>query len=229
MKEINESIVSCLPPDSPTIALPDTYTYVSRLRWPFRIQKTPQIEEMCEFIDSKLGEVTLGEKTLLMMAPIPWREPAAVDVIAQFCGQYRNNLQVDLIEGLKSGPLAHLLDVELCMKQGPPSSSHQSLGILEGMHKLLVFYMWMQMRSPVAWSNHAEVADLKERTELALDWCLQGVSWGDRSKEFPNIALLRQKSNAEKIAFYGRKDVHARREAKRNEYQHINAEFSRRR
>ncbi|KAG1774782.1 mitochondrial degradasome RNA helicase subunit C terminal-domain-containing protein [Suillus placidus] len=52
----------------------------------------------------------------------------------------------------------------------------QGLVNLEGLHKLLVLYLWLSYRLPVAFYQSEEAYALKERTEKALDWCLQNVS-----------------------------------------------------
>jgi ATP-dependent RNA helicase SUPV3L1/SUV3 len=209
-------IFSSLPLDSSSLVLHDTYTYVSRMRWPFQFQTNPLTDQMCTFIDTRAGELTLEDKTLLMMAPVPWREADALDVIAQFLHQYRNHMRVHLVECLGDGPLNCLEEVEMSMGHGPPMSSQPTLSALEILHKLLIVYLWMQLRSPVAWCDHVEVNDLKERTERALDWCLQGISWGKQSRQLPDITTLRRKRQANSIVYLGKREIGERREAKWN-------------
>jgi len=75
------------------------------------------------------------------------------------------------------------------------------------LHKLLVLYMWMQQRSPVVWSDHAAVSDLKERTEKALDWSLQGISRSSRLRLLPDIATLRRRKDHDQIAYVDKRHV----------------------
>jgi ATP-dependent RNA helicase SUPV3L1/SUV3 len=150
------------------------------------------------------------------MSPIPWNDAAALDIVVMFYRQYRNQSRVDLVECLRASPLGHLEDVEMCMKDGPPRSSHRTLGQLESLHKLLVLYMWMQQRVPVAWCDHVEVIDLKERTERALDWSLQGISWGTQSRRLPDLLALRQRNMDQRISYIDQHHLLKLKEAKRN-------------
>jgi len=133
-----------------------------------------------------------------------------LDVIEMFYHQYRTNMRVNLVECLQCGPLHYLEEAERRMKQKKLQSSFDLLGHLEGLHSALVVYMWMRMRSPVAWSD-PEVTDLKDRTELALDWCLRGISWGKRKLELPDIIALRQKRQDDQIVYHDRKHQTDRR------------------
>jgi ATP-dependent RNA helicase SUPV3L1/SUV3 len=173
---------------------------------------------MCEFIDTRAGTLTLEDKMLLMMGPVPWRDAEAVTTIAEFYRQYCTQMRVRLVECLKKGPhLSNLEDVEACMKTQPQKSSHQMLNALEGLHKVLVFYLWMHMRSPVGWHDHVEVSDLKTRTERALDWCLQGISWHSKQSHLPDIVALRRKKEYERIAFIDQEFIRKRTETRRNQ------------
>lgn len=213
-----ENVVRALPPRSPSITIFDTYTYISRVHWPYHYSTINNISDICEFIDSRVGDFTLEDKTQLMVAPISWRDSVVVDIAAIMFRQYRNHMRVHLVESLKGPLLTHLEDVEFRMLHGAPRSSNQTLMSLESLHKILVFYMWMQMRSPVAWSDYAEVTELKKRTELALDWSLQGVSWG-RSRKLPGIETLRErKQDDEKIDFLDRETVRKRKESRADRF-----------
>lgn len=216
--EQSQGVAQLLPPDSPMIALHEVYTHIAKMRWPYHMQHLSQAEFVCEFVDTKLGALPLSDRIMMLLAPVPWRDESILNSIAHFCHQHRDKMQVNLVECLRSGPLDHLEDVELSMSNGPPRSTHETLSMLEGLHKLVVFYMWMQMRSPVVWCNHTEAVDLKERTERALDWCLQGVSWGKRTQRLPDITALREKKEDDRITFVGRKALTALNQNKWDSY-----------
>lgn len=211
-------IVHCLPLHAPTLTIREAYSYVSRLVWPYHFRLAHGVDDMCEFIDTMAGSLTLEDKSLLMSGPVPWRDAEAMATVAEFYRQYCTQTRVRLIECLKKGALlSYLEDVESCMKTQSPSSSHQKLNALEGLHKVLVFYMWMHMRSPVGWHDHDEVSDLKARTERALDWCLQGISWHNKQRHLPDIAVLRRKKEDQQIAFIDQEFIRKRAETRRNQ------------
>ena len=211
-----EEIARCLPFNSPSLSTLQVLQYVSRLDWPYRFEIGRAASEMCEFVDTRAGSLTLEDKTLLMVGPVPWRDQMVVEVVAQFYVQYRMQMRVNLIECLRGTLLGHLEDVEKEMKRGPPRSSQQMLNGLESLHKALVLYMWMHMRSPVAWCDHVEVSDLKARTERALDWSLQGISWRRKQRDLPDIVALRRKKKEERIAFVDSEFIRKRAETRRN-------------
>ncbi|KAF7972250.1 hypothetical protein HWV62_35578 [Athelia sp. TMB] len=216
--ELNEGIVRALPSTASMLTVYEVFTHVAKMRWPYQMQKLARADIVCNFIDTQLQLLPLADKVLIMKAPIPWQDQTSLKIITEFLQQYCKDLQVDLKKCLESGPLRHLEDVESSMNSGPPHSSQEALNVLEGMHKLLIFYMWMHMRSPVAWHHRDEAEDLKERTEKALDWLLQGLSWGKRKVSTPDMAWLREKQDGEKIAFFGRKEYLERKDARAGSY-----------
>jgi len=196
------------------MTLLEAFLYVSRVRWPFRFQMINKADCVCDFIDSRAGDLPIDDKLTLMLAPIPWRDQAALDIVEAFYRQYRNQMRVNLVECLRFGPLRHLEEGELSMKQGSHYSSYQTLSILEGLHKVLVVYMWMKMRMPVAWCDH-EVDDLKVRTEQALDWALQAMSRrSSDSDQLPDILALRRRNENERIAYVDHQHMLKRKETR---------------
>jgi|SRR5882762_608894 len=197
----SHDIIRCLPPNSSSLVLHETHYYVTRIRRPFEFQVVSRVDEMCNFIDTRAGDLTVEDKFLLSMAPVPWVDNVCLDILAMFFQQYRNRMRVNIVECLQAGPLGALEAVEMSMgKDSPPKSTHGVLGQLESLHKLLVIYVWMQLRSPVAWPDIA-VHELKERTERALDWCLQGLSWDMRPHRLSDLKALREKKLAGQISY----------------------------
>lgn len=197
-------VVDRLPIRSPLLTIFETYHYVTRMRWPYELELTNSVRKACDFIETIAGEATLADKILMMTSPATWRDPDIVEIITQFYRQYLNHMQVNLIKCLRHGPLDQLEDVEADMSHGPPHSSQQTLRTLETLHKALVFYLWMYMRSPVSWGDYLDATNLKERTERALDWSLQGLSRSSQTRQLPDVVTLRQRQEANKITYLNR-------------------------
>ena len=214
--EIGGRVVDYLPFRPSTLALLDTYKYISRTRWPFQFQNTSSAPEMCDFIDTMAGDLTLQDKMQLMMAPISWRDPPSLDILARFCRQYRNQMQVNLVQCLRDGKNLDCLEgVEMSMKHGSLHSSPAALSELEGLHKTLVLYLWMHMRLPVSWSDQVEANNLKERTERALEWSLNVISLG-RASHHPTT--LGQKKMGDGIAYMDQREVQKKKDTKRDKH-----------
>lgn len=206
--ERSRAISQALPANASMMTLNEVYTHVAKMRWPYHMQRLDRAELVCDFIDDKLSSLPLADKYLIMQAPIAWREAASLDIFAEFMRQYCNDFQVNLIQCLSSGPLSHLEDVESSMASDSPHKSPDALNVLEGMHKLTVLYMWMNMRLPLAWPHRSEAEDLKERIERALDWLLERLSLGKRTSS-SDMALWAQQKEENKVIYRGRREIDA--------------------
>ncbi|KZP13828.1 hypothetical protein FIBSPDRAFT_752838 [Athelia psychrophila] len=206
--ERSQAISQALPANASMATLNEVYTHVAKMRWPYHMQRLDRAELICDFIDDKLSSLPLADKYLIMQAPIAWREAASLDIFTEFMRQYCNDFQVNLSQCMSSGPLSHLEDVESCMASDSPPKSPEALSILEGMHKLIVLYMWMNMRLPLAWPHRTEAEDLKERIERALDWLLERLSLGKRISSSDMARRAKQKEE-DKVVFKGRREIDA--------------------
>jgi ATP-dependent RNA helicase SUPV3L1/SUV3 len=198
----NSDVIDALPFGTTISVLLDTYNCVARMRAPFQFAMLTKADIICQFVDIHTGDLPLQDKLLLTSAPIPWNDPAVLNIIDLFLYQFRTLLRVNLVECLETGPLPRLEKVEKSIKHGLQRSSSHDLSALEALHKLLVVYMWMSRRAPVSWCD-PQVSELKKRTERALDWCLQGLSWGSRS--LPDLSAVRKRKEADQIPYLDRR------------------------
>jgi hypothetical protein len=94
-----------------------------------------------------------------------------------------------------------MVEVEGVMSKGiAPTSSPNNLAMLETLHKVLGLYMWLSCRNPCSFSDHEDVADLKDRVEKALD-----RSWRACRVEDSMERPMRDKRQDSKIAWTPRK------------------------
>lgn len=202
-------VTSNLPPNATTLTMLEVYTHITKMRWPYQISSSNHIQEMSEFIDTRAGDLTLTDKSQLMMSPISWRDTGFVDVVATMYRQHRNEMSVNLRE-CGGDIYAQLEDVELQMQKSKQPRSGQNILVgLETLHKIVVFYMWMHLRTPVAWPDHELATSLKRRTEAALDWAIQGLSTSSRLRATSNLTGLRRAKERDQIEY---KDSFAMRE-----------------
>ena len=173
------NISQALPAASITQTIYEVHIYVSKMRPIYRFEEFVNLSERCNFLDSLAGNLTLDDRDLLMKAPIPWRDPLALDVFAQFLRMYRTSLRVVLSTAFHGTPfLDKLRNIERLVSTNTfPMSTSRTLSLLETFHKVLVLYIWLGFRNPVTFCDSEEATELKGRVEKALDWCLKGVSW----------------------------------------------------
>lgn len=160
------------------------------------------IEKLCDLIDQKGGTLPLKDRMQLMNAPVSWRNDDTLKVVSDFMLQYNTKVYVSLMSSLEKmsmlGKLGMIEDkmrwkATLAQKGATASSvasklkglaSRRMLDVaqapvlpgdlleLEVLHKILVTYMWMSFRNPVAYSDHDKVVQLKAKVEVVLDWAL---------------------------------------------------------
>ncbi|KAF8877379.1 P-loop containing nucleoside triphosphate hydrolase protein [Infundibulicybe gibba] len=175
-------IAHALPPGASTETVYVAHTYAARLQDTFRFADHPQLSTMCAFIDKRGGvEMTVTDRVLYSMAPIPWRDRMCLDVVARFMHMHREEMCVDLIKGLEGTRFIDTMTrIETMMRAGkePGKAKVQAdaLGVLEAFHKLVVLYVWMSFRNSVVWNQGQEVEALKGRLERVLEWCLKALS-----------------------------------------------------
>lgn len=210
-----------LPPGSPIHVLLDAHQYIGRLSAPYRYADVSQASSLSEFFKNQGGELdlTVVDRSLLLFAPIAWRDEPFVEILAKFLDMYRRDLRVNLMAAVHGTDMMDTtLDVEKRMARGgTPSCQARELQVLEMFHKTLVFYVWMSYRNAVSYADHEIVHNLKARVEKALDWALEGVtlqrSHAGKLANWQETQAFRQEG---KISFMSRKDIQAKQRDRRD-------------
>jgi ATP-dependent RNA helicase SUPV3L1/SUV3 len=158
---------------------------VATLGKAYRFSEYPKLWEVANFVDTKGGELTMDDKKLVMLAPIPWRDEACMEVVENFIRLYRNRMSVDLKVCLRNTDYIETIEeVEEMMSEGlTPTSNTKTLHMLETFHKILGLYLWLSYRNPVAYADFDNVQEWKERAEKVLEWSLQGVNANLKSED----------------------------------------------
>ncbi|KAI6103737.1 P-loop containing nucleoside triphosphate hydrolase protein [Pisolithus croceorrhizus] len=198
-----EDVAQILHPESSIQALFEVPSYVSKVRPPFRAALPSKLEDMVKFIDTRARDMLLADKLMLKNCPTSWREPSALDILAQITRLYKREVQVDLDAVLAVAPLMSTLEcVEKWMSEGvvpAPEKLKKALRVLEDMHKTLVLYLWLGFRNYMAFHQAEEAHTLKERVEKALDWCLRQVSGQHDEEAFEKV---KQGRAADELEYY---------------------------
>ncbi|KAF5386983.1 hypothetical protein D9615_002048 [Tricholomella constricta] len=179
-KESFAALFTAMPPDCSTHAIFDAHQYISRLPPILRFSEMGEerLREMCDFVDSRGAGLPVADRLTLVQAPIPWRDATCLEIISRFVKMLRDDMNVDLVKTLhETDFMVNLELIENKMNGNARSrTSSEMLASLESFHKALVVYVWMSFRQPVAWNQHTEVAELKDRVEKALEWTLQALT-----------------------------------------------------
>ncbi|KAF7314986.1 ATP-dependent RNA helicase [Mycena indigotica] len=197
-------IVACLPENVSTETLFNAVSYTGRFSphiLPAVYQHLPLISP---FLDTH--DLSLADRLLLLEAPFPWRDVSAMDAINRLIHQYNVDSHIDFeLYVQEMGFLIKLLDAECAMKLGTKCNGDtfnpsRELAGLENFHKILVLYIWLSYRNPVAFDAFDMAVGLKTRVEQALHWCLEEMTYqtgGQRPDSFGHkegIAYTQRKS-----------------------------------
>ena len=202
-------LVHTLPAGASTFTVYEAHIYAGCIgdNYRYAMPNHEELEGMCQLVDGQvkaptrektnslpLRSLTIDERSLFCLAPVPWRDPHSNKVMKRLLEMYRKSLKVDLnaavqgqgfmeaVEGIESHEAAP--DEGEKTKQRRPKKGMQTVGnfnqqtliLLETFHKVIGLYLWMSYRNPASWVNRDEVIKLKSRVEHALERCLEGLS-----------------------------------------------------
>lgn len=200
------ALVHTLPAGASTFTVYEAHIYAGCIgdNYRYAIPNHEELEGMCGLVDGQVqaptrGEVdlektrslTIDERSLLCLAPVPWRDPRSNKTMKRLLEMYRKSLKVDLsaavegqgfmeaVEGIESHEAAPDERKRPRPKKGMEAVGNfnqQTLILLETFHKVIGLYLWMSYRNPASWVNRDEVIKLKSRVEHALERCLEGLS-----------------------------------------------------
>ncbi|EKM56109.1 uncharacterized protein PHACADRAFT_63855, partial [Phanerochaete carnosa HHB-10118-sp] len=167
-----EQVVQVLPAGTPLSAAELVFGYVSRIHPSFEMQNVRDIAQAFDIVDKTAGGLTLGDRHLLRLAPIQWRDPEMLEMTSHLIRIYTQSLAVDYRQLLKATGVQKILkeieDAE-CMGNRPPA---WGLSALELAHKVVIVYLWLSYRNPVAFSQRTQMAEVKHKMEKLMEWCL---------------------------------------------------------
>ncbi|OCH86185.1 hypothetical protein OBBRIDRAFT_256975 [Obba rivulosa] len=177
-----KSIGAALPAGSGSGLVLKVLNYVSRLHPRYTLVDTSKVTNVFEFIDVVAPDIPIADQMLFTQAPVPWRDPLAVDVVGRMMLRYRTDMRVELYSALKESQLWERLEGVEDVKNGvKPQPRHMGdvLSTLETMHGIVTFYLWTSYRKPMAFPSLQDGFALKERTERLMDWCLDEMTTGE--------------------------------------------------
>ena len=168
--------VTVLPPKASLSTVIEAHSCIGRIPT-FMRYATRNNSEVFDYVDHHWADMNIGDRMMLLFAPVPWRDKVTTEIIIRYLNMHRSSMTVDFLKGIKNtGYLETMLKVEKDIDRMPPHSTIDTMLRLESFHKVIVFYIWMTFRSPVVYSEYLMVADLKRRLEKVLNWSLEGLS-----------------------------------------------------
>jgi ATP-dependent RNA helicase SUPV3L1/SUV3 len=148
------------------------------------ISSKANVNEAFDFVDRYWTDMSIADRLMLIFAPVPWRDKITAAIVIRFLNMHSSSMTVDFMEAIyDTGFLQTMLAVENDMdSKEEPQSNIDTMMRLESFHKVIVFYIWMSLRSPVVYSEYLMVSDLKIRLEKVLNWSLEALSMGQNPR-----------------------------------------------
>ncbi|KAF7323420.1 ATP-dependent RNA helicase [Mycena chlorophos] len=174
-------VSALLPKDASTQTIFSAHMYAGELPDNYMPRTVPKLDTISEFLDTR--DLSLASRSLMMEAPFPWREFLVQDAITKLLKLYDDNSFVGLQKFLEDvGFDERLRDVENAMRtgakcNGEPFQPSRELRNLEAVHKMIVVYVWLSFRDPIACAEFDLAQEIKTRLEKALHWCLEEMTF----------------------------------------------------
>ncbi|GMK53831.1 hypothetical protein CspeluHIS016_0104170 [Cutaneotrichosporon spelunceum] len=169
-----------------------------------------------EVVNKYRDVLTLSECIQFGVAPVNWRDPKLLSIFERILKSYADEMNVRLELTLSPTALIKTLKtVEETLAALPPLPRHlgvdrhylvppitvAAIPLLESLHKALVLYIWLSFRFQLAFPDRDLAAAYKERTEKALESCLErmpGVRQKTRQERRRAVDALSHRNDVDK-------------------------------
>lgn len=205
------SVMRTLPPNVPVRVVVDVFRYITKVDPCYEMQDLVKFRERIEYVDGLSDRLTIQERILMQLAPVPVRDPLAVEAIRTILSLYRVKLAVKLHEALQASGLSEsyrnvkqrLKRVETVSKK---TSLSEMLNVLETVHKILVMYLWLSYRQLVAFPDQEEAFAMRSEAEEEMDKCLTALTM---------VSTDHPADSSEKMSYFTKQEILRRRTEKR--------------
>lgn len=161
--------------------------YFAQLPRHFTLSNMVALAELSELIESfGTGPLSATEYWTLIMAPINRKDFNITSAASTLLEQYQTTSQTNLREMLHTIDLleafTHIrglrqryeaMDAAARQAAGPPSTPGELLRKLEATHRILILYLWLSYRLPVAFHEQPLAFEMKEELELCIAFFLR--------------------------------------------------------
>ncbi|KAI0648445.1 P-loop containing nucleoside triphosphate hydrolase protein [Trametes meyenii] len=171
-------IMQVLPQGASQLTAADVFVYVSKVDPRFEVLAIHDLKTCMEFIDQYSECLTVEGRLLVQNSPCPWRDEYSVAGAAALMDVHRDRLQVPIEDLLQRAGLLRKLNTVLVLMEDDtvplrPPQVTAYLNQLETVHKVIVMYLWYSYRYSVAFPDQEKAFELRQLTEVAMDWCLE--------------------------------------------------------
>jgi ATP-dependent RNA helicase SUPV3L1/SUV3 len=195
--EVMAELASLLPPDTTFSELLEHVASLALLPPHTTLGSVQHKLPLADVVEPLRDHLSLSEFDLFTYSPVNLRDPNSVQIFTSIVTAFAKTGKVSVDEVFRPSRLIRTLEmVEGTLSMLPPLPPHAGIGkrllvppilissipLLETMHKSLVLYIWLSFRLSVAFPDRPRAVDLKSRTEVVLEACLERLP-GLRNKK----------------------------------------------
>ncbi|KZT74074.1 P-loop containing nucleoside triphosphate hydrolase protein [Daedalea quercina L-15889] len=169
------AVATILPPNTGVLTVAEVLLYVSKLHPQCELEDTRKLQKRVEVLDAMQPALTISDQMTLQTAPAPVTDDSVLQALGVITRLYCENLRVGLQEAMREADLLedHTVAVRMIMQgRGAEDEYQQALQTLETVHWVIVMYLWLSYRLPVAFVDQEEAFKLRDITERAMQKCL---------------------------------------------------------
>ncbi|THH21460.1 hypothetical protein EW146_g103 [Bondarzewia mesenterica] len=171
-----ERVIEVLPLNASTETAEDVMKYLATLPPPLGMMRSDTNRtRLIRFVDTHTSDLMVLDRAMFGHMPFPIQDAVCTEAAEQMILLYREQGRVDLRRVLERTNMLDILnDVLVAMESGSKTEmSTTALQALESLHKVLVAYSWLHYHRHVAFFALDQATVLRQKTERAMDYCLQ--------------------------------------------------------
>ncbi|KAH9930848.1 P-loop containing nucleoside triphosphate hydrolase protein [Fomitopsis serialis] len=173
-----EAVATALPQDAAAITIVDVLYYAAKLPPTCELEDVRKLRFRLDFLGDLQADLTMNDQVLLQLAPVPVSDVAAQTAFRALSRMYCDDFHVGLKDVLREADLLEDFEsaVRAVTENDSAADQQNALQTLESVHKIIVVYLWLSYRAPVAFIEQDEAFKLRDIAEQSMQKCLELLS-----------------------------------------------------
>lgn len=186
-----QAVAKVLPHSAGVLTVADAMFYISKLHPMCELEDVQKIRKLFSFLTELQGDLTVFDQVILQLAPAPSTDLATQHALRVAAHMYSTTLSVKLMDLLRKANLIEDFHdaVRVVTRKEQGGDYQTALDTLETVHKVIVMYLWLSYRLPVAFMEQEEAFKLRDSVEIAMQDCLELISavGGTKKHKKPDV------------------------------------------
>ncbi|EJD48633.1 P-loop containing nucleoside triphosphate hydrolase protein [Auricularia subglabra TFB-10046 SS5] len=187
-----QAILQLLPAGTPPSVVFEILPWMARVPNMFTLVDVAGAVQQAKLLETLGGgTMSISEYWVLLHTPAPLKEEVVTEAVSRLVPAYKDRQSTSLISILdgiglmrileQASKLRHLYEAEgstARQEHGNPPVNAPVLAELERMHRVLIMYLWLSYRLPVAFSEQERAFEIKQELERCIAFFLSELKPG---------------------------------------------------